>query len=104
MSDASDSPVLVLHDPTAHRFALNLPGGPASLKYHVDREGRLSLDHTEVPEEGRHRGIAGRLAKAALEYARDRRLRVVPRCPFVRAYLEDHPEERDLVDEDTATR
>lgn len=94
----------VVHDSASHRFTIALPGGPAFLKYHVDRKGRLSLDHTEVPEEGRHRGIAGRLAKAALDHARDRRLRVVPRCPFVRAYLEDHPEERDLVDENRSTR
>lgn len=97
MSDGPGAAAPVGHDPAAHRFALELPHGPAFLKYHVDRDGRLSLDHTEVPEEGRHRGIAGRLAKAALDFARERRLEVVPRCPFVRAYLEDHPEERDLV-------
>ncbi|HYX22302.1 MAG TPA: GNAT family N-acetyltransferase [Thermoanaerobaculia bacterium] len=97
MSEEPETAAPIVHDPAAHRFALNLPGGPAFLKYHLDRDGRLSLDHTEVPEEGRHRGIAGRLAKAALDFARGHRLEVVPRCPFVRAYLEDHPEERDLV-------
>jgi len=97
-------PLPVANDPVAHRFVLALPSGPALLKYHFDRDGRLSLDHTEVPEEGRHRGIAGRLAKAALDFARERRLEVVPRCPFVRAYLEDHPEERDLVAGDLETR
>jgi uncharacterized protein len=99
MTDAREAAVPVSHDPASHRFELRLAGGSAFLKYHYDRGGHLSLDHTEVPEEERHHGIAGRLAKAALDFARDRRLRVVPRCPFVRAYLEDHPEERDLVDE-----
>lgn len=96
--------VPVVHDAASHRFELNLPGGAAFLKYHVDREGRLSLDHTEVPEELRHHGLAGRLAKAGLDYAREHRLRVLPRCPFVRAYLEDHPEERDVVDQDPGVR
>lgn len=104
MSDAHPTATPVVDNPASHRFELTLQSGFAFLKYHFDRDGRLSLDHTEVPEEERHHGIAGRLAKAALDSARERRLRVVPRCPFVRAYLEDHPEERDLVDEELETR
>ncbi|MBM4415353.1 MAG: N-acetyltransferase [Chloroflexi bacterium] len=41
--------------------------------------------------------MASRLADVALRDARACRLRVVPRCPFVAAYIRDHPEFADLV-------
>ncbi|HTR02027.1 MAG TPA: GNAT family N-acetyltransferase [Thermoanaerobaculia bacterium] len=86
------------HDEAAHRFEARFPDGTALLAYHYDRAGRLSLDHTEVPEAHQHRGIATRLAKAALDFADARGLKVVPLCPFVVAYLADHPELERLVD------
>jgi predicted GNAT family acetyltransferase len=57
----------------------------------------LELIHTEVPEPLSGRGIASRLAHAALVYARENGLRVIPTCPFVRSYLERHPEFQELV-------
>jgi predicted GNAT family acetyltransferase len=47
----------------------------------------------------RGRGIAQLLAHAGLEYAKTHRLEVVPVCPFVKSYLEKHPEYQELVAE-----
>jgi predicted GNAT family acetyltransferase len=58
---------------------------------------RIALLHTEVDTAFEGRGIAGRLAAFALGDARRRGLGVVPVCPYVRRYLERHPEEQDLV-------
>ena len=82
----------------AHRFEVRLPEGIALLKYHYDRAGRLSLDHTEVPPGHQHHGFAALLAKTAFDFARERNLKVVPVCPYVIAYLEAHPELEPLVD------
>jgi len=90
--------VPVENSEAAHRFEIRFPDGPAFLKYHYDAAGRLSLDHTEVPPERQHHGLAGVLAKAALDFARDRKLKVFPRCPYVIAYLASHPELEPLVD------
>jgi predicted GNAT family acetyltransferase len=60
-------------------------------------DGGITLDHTETPPQARGRGLASRLTAAVLGIARDRGLKVVPRCPFVRAYLAKHPEFRDLL-------
>jgi predicted GNAT family acetyltransferase len=38
------------------------------------------------------------LVRAALNYARANGLRVIPVCPFARAFLARHPEYADLVD------
>jgi hypothetical protein len=57
----------------------------------------LALLETEVPESLRGTGIAGMLAKTALDYARENHLKVDVICPFVSGYLETHPEYSDLV-------
>jgi len=90
----------VQHNEAAHRFEVRFPDGLAFLKYHYDGEGRLSLDHTEVPEAHQHHGVAGQLARAALDFAKERRLAVVPVCPYVIAYLNEHPELAPRVDPD----
>jgi uncharacterized protein len=75
----------------AGRFELRVDDGLAVLEYRCEGN-RLYLLHTEVPEALTGQGLAGTLARAALEHARAAGLRVVPWCPFVRAYLQQHPE------------
>ena len=48
--------------------------------------------HTGVPESMEGHGIASKLARTALEEAREQHLAVVPYCPFVRTYIQRHPE------------
>lgn len=58
----------------------------------------LALMHTIVPEDKQHMGIAGQLAKFALEYAKVNNLKVLVYCPYVAGYLKKHPEYATLVD------
>ena len=61
-------------------------------------DGKLYLLHTEVPEEMEGHGVGSALVRRAMDLARERHLRVVPFCPFARAYLERHQKEyADLV-------
>ena len=84
------------HQPEARRFVADVGGKTAYITYR-ELDGRLlELDHTYVPREFRGGGIASQLTVRALEYARERGCRVVPSCPFVAAYIERHPEYRDL--------
>jgi predicted GNAT family acetyltransferase len=93
-------PLAVRHEPGARRFAADVGGNAAYLTYR-ELDGRvLDLDHTFVPREHRGGGIASQLTAHALEYARERGYRVVPSCPFVAAYIEHHPEHRDLLARD----
>jgi predicted GNAT family acetyltransferase len=98
MSDPDLNETAVENNLSAHRFEIRFPEGLALLKYHYDAAGRLSLDHTEVPPELQHHGIAGRLAEQAFDFAKHRNLKVFPRCPYVIAYLEAHPELEPVVD------
>ncbi len=81
---------------TAGRFELERDGQAATLDYTLAGEV-LALLETEVPEALRGTGIAGALAKTALDYAREHHLTVDVICPFVAGYLETHPEYLDLV-------
>ncbi len=78
------------------RFEAEVGGRRALLTYER-ADGEIRMLHTEVPGEFQGRGIGSHLVRAAMEHARAEGLRVVPRCPFVRAYLERHPEDRELV-------
>jgi len=57
---------------------------------------RIVLVHTEVSPALEGQGLASRLVAGALEDIRTEGLRVVPVCPFVRAYLQRHPEYAEL--------
>jgi len=97
LRDVDEPGVAIENNEKAHRFEARFPDGVAYLKYHYDHEGRLSLDHTEVPPSEQHHGVAAGLAKAAFDSARERGLVVVPVCPYVLAYLKVHPELDSLV-------
>lgn len=72
------------------RFVIELDGRIAELVY--DREGdRLVLVHTGVPADLERRGLGSALVEAAVEWAADEGLVVVPRCPFARWWLRRHP-------------
>lgn len=90
-------PVNIHHDRRAGRFHADLDGGEAYLDYDRLDETTLDLRSTFVPPPARGRGVASDLVKEALAYARQNDYRVVPSCPYVRSFIEGHPEYGDLV-------
>jgi predicted GNAT family acetyltransferase len=98
MSDST-----VIHNEAANQFELSVDGNAAVLTYHL-RPGSITFLHTEVPPALAGRGIAGQLARAGLDFARQQNLMVVPACPFVAGYIKRHPADRDLVREDYLDR
>jgi predicted GNAT family acetyltransferase len=92
----------VRHEPSEGRFVLAEDGAEAELRYR-QRADRLILIHTGVPDALGGRGIGGRLVRAAVAYAREAHLTVVPWCPFARKWIADHPAEVEgvAVDWDT---
>lgn len=86
----------VRNNEAAQRYELAVDGAIAHADY--AREGdTLVFTHTIVPPELQGRGLGSTLIRAALEDVRARGLTLVPQCPFVAAYIDKHPEWRDLV-------
>jgi len=86
----------VEHDPAARQFRATVEGQVAVLDYSRGPDV-LHLLHVGVPVPVRNRGIAARITRTALEYARAEGLGVVPICPYVDAYIRRNPEYRVLV-------
>ena len=64
---------------------------------YVSEPGTVVLVHTEIEPKAEGQGIGSRLVAGALADIRSRGLRLVPVCPFVRAYITRHSEYDDLV-------
>jgi predicted GNAT family acetyltransferase len=86
----------VTHDEAAQRFELLVDGARALLTYRRFPD-RILLLHTEVPQPFEGHGLAARLSRSALDFARTNHLRVVPLCPYVSSFIQKHPEYQDLV-------
>lgn len=88
--------VVVVDNADARRYEAQVQGYRALIDY--QRTGdRIVLTHAEVPTALQGQGIAGKMAQVALDAARAQGLAVIPRCPFVAAYIRRHPAYRDLV-------
>lgn len=61
------------------------------------RDGEITFTHTYVPASLRGRGIAEKLVRTALEYARAQQLRVIPACSYVAVFIQRHREYAPLV-------
>jgi predicted GNAT family acetyltransferase len=86
-------------DVNGGRFVVRIGDTEAELVYTRPGPTLIDLQHTYVPKGARGQGVAEALAKAAFAYARAQGFRVIPSCPFVRRWLQMHPEEAALVDE-----
>lgn len=87
----------VFHDEAAQRFEISLGEADHAFVAYRRSEGRIAFLHTEVPPKHEGKGLGSRLARAALDYARAEGLAVLPRCPFIAAYMQRHPEYLALV-------
>jgi len=81
----------------AQRYEARLDGDLAGYIDYVVKRARLALIHTEVMPAHQGRGVGADLTRFALDDARRRGLRVLAICPYVRAYVERHPEAQDIV-------
>jgi predicted GNAT family acetyltransferase len=85
-----------VHDnPSLHRFELEVDGHVAFSEY-ARTPDVITFMHTEVPEAMAGKGIGSKLIRGALDLVRADGLKVIARCPFVKAYIEKHPDAADL--------
>jgi predicted GNAT family acetyltransferase len=85
----------VIDNTAQNRFEMETGAGLAFATYRL-RDGLIEIRHTEVPSEIEGRGFGSQLVRGVLENARSRGLKVVPRCPFVAAYMRRHQDFEDL--------
>jgi predicted GNAT family acetyltransferase len=91
--------VRVTNDEDAGRFEAAVDGFRALLTYRRS-PGRITFLHAEVPPPLQRQGLAAKLTRTALEFARANHLQVVPLCPYVAGFIRKHREYQDLVSAD----
>ena len=79
---------------TKGRYIAKVAGveGEGELTFSKTSETLIIVDHTAVPDSMRGMGIAGALARKVIEDARAAGQKIVPLCPFFKAYAERHKE------------
>ena len=85
-------------NPAQNRFEADLGDGSMALAEYRLMNGKIAFTHTEVPPAHEGKGIGTALIRCALSTARERRLLVMPLCPFFAAYMKKHEETHDLLD------
>jgi predicted GNAT family acetyltransferase len=86
----------VIHNEARHRFEAGTFPELATVNYRL-HDTSLDLVHTEVPAVYQGQGLAGKLAKAALDWARTQGFKVIPSCSYIKGYIDKHPEYTDLL-------
>jgi predicted GNAT family acetyltransferase len=94
--NSPSSEVMVRHNAAESRFEAEVEGHLSVADYQL-RGTEMLMTHTYVPTQLRGKGIAEKLVRAALEHARSERLRVVPACSYVEAFIKRHPEYQPLL-------
>lgn len=78
------------------QYEFHLEGLIPRIEY-IKAKDNIYLTHTEVPKELEGKGIASILVKMALEDIKNKKLTLIPLCPFVAMFIKRHPEWRKLV-------
>ncbi len=78
------------------RFEIDLGGKSVHADYHMSGHV-MTIYHVYTPPEYRGQGLATLVTKAALDYAKENNLKVIPQCPYARGDINQHKEYQDLV-------
>lgn len=94
----------VVDDPAAGRFDILVDGKPIGFASYQRSGAMISITHTEIDSSVGRRGYGSILVGGVLDAARAHGLSVLPLCPFVRWYIQRHPDYVDLVPGDQQVR
>ena len=86
----------VVNNREHHRYELAVEGHIAATYYRI-ADGVITFFHTEVPPELGGKGIGSKLIRGALDHVRADGLKVIPECPFVKAFIDKNAAYHDLL-------
>lgn len=69
----------------------------ARVTYKDSDDSTIIVDHTFVSEELRGRGVAGKLYKAIIDYARRENKKIIPTCSYIKAKMDHNKADQDLL-------
>uniref|UniRef100_A0A4W4H6Z9 Protein NATD1 n=1 Tax=Electrophorus electricus TaxID=8005 RepID=A0A4W4H6Z9_ELEEL len=91
----NNEPYRVIHDRQRRCFTVRLEHegtvDSAMLKYTYKNDGHVHLLSTVVPGPFRGKGVAAHLAKAALDFVIEERLKASISCWYIKKYVDENP-------------
>lgn len=86
------------HNPAEHRYEAHLDGELAGFAAYDLTDRVVVFTHTEVEPKFEGHGVGSALARFALDDVRATGThRVLALCPFIKGWIEKHPEYADLL-------
>ncbi|WP_309085130.1 GNAT family N-acetyltransferase [Chelativorans sp.] len=79
------------------RYVHAVDGDEAELTFVRVGESQIIIDHTEVPQRFRGKGVGEALVAHAVEQARKDGVKIRPLCPFAAVQFRRHPEWADVL-------
>ena len=90
--------VTVSEHPEAERFEAHADGELVGFIQYIPSPGKIIAAHTEVFPEHEGKGIGSQLVEEMVAQLRADGRQLQPRCSYVAAWLQRHPDETDVVD------
>lgn len=87
----------ITNNPELSRYEVRLDGTLAGFAQYRLNGRRTVFTHTEIDPAFEGRGLGSALARGALDEVRAAGRSAVPLCPFIKAYIDKHPEYQDLL-------
>ncbi len=97
MNRAVDDDLTIVDVPARRHYEARFGNEVVGFIEYRSVRGRRILFHTEVDRSVEGRGVGSRLVSGVLDDVRANGLAITVKCPFMAAFLQRHPEYRDLL-------
>ena len=87
----------VTDNPEEERYEIRVDGALAGFAEYRREADQVVFTHTEVDGAFAGQGVGGALVRGALDDVRAKGLAVQAQCPFVKGWIDKHPDYQDLV-------
>ena len=86
----------VIHEKENERFVIYTEGNEVYVEYTMT-SNKIDLHHTYTHPALRGKGLAAHVVRAALEFAKENNLKVIPTCSYVQAFIAKNDEYKKLI-------
>jgi predicted GNAT family acetyltransferase len=87
----------IRHDKEAQKFYLVNEGKESNVLYRMHDKQTMEIFRTYVPPEQRKKGLAGRVVRALLDYAKENNLKIIPSCSYTEYFIDMNKQYEELI-------
>ena len=90
---------MIKHETSGHRgaFVWEEDGKRLGEMTYTVAGSRVIIDHTQVDDSLRGKGVGGKLVRAAVDWARHEDARLMPLCPYAKSVFDKTPDYGDVL-------